>query len=181
MAFTTFTSYLQKNLPFDFKVLKYLQFLGITTHMKLNESHVVELAKRLPTVIPATAMNRLRTEIRIFNVLPEEQKQSFATMKVDAAWHFVRHIEDADKQQQFPVLSKLAEGCCSIFHGNADVERYFGKKHDIDANSKRSLLSGRYLQCSHFMCFEPFTIYFTHLLLNLNQTISCKQSNLLSA
>lgn len=141
LAFNTFASYLQKNLPFDYKVLKYLQFLDINTGTKLNQKHVVELAKLLPTLIPDTAVYALRTEVRYFNVLPEEQKQLFETMKTDEAWHFVRNIGDVDKQQKFPLLSRLAEGCCSIFHGNADVERYFGKKHDIDANSKRSMLS----------------------------------------
>jgi len=47
-----------------------------------------------------------------------------------------------DNSQRFPCLSQLASACCTIFHGNADIERVFGKSSDIDASGKRGSLSG---------------------------------------
>lgn len=133
-SYKTLAKYLQSNLPFSFDVLSSLDFLGISNGEKLNEHHVSDMAVRLPNVIPGGEIDQLRTEVRVFNMVADDERPS--QMETDKAWQIIR------SSGKFPLLCRLAAACCSIFHSNADVERFFGKLHDILGNVKRHSLNG---------------------------------------
>lgn len=135
-------TYLQRNLPFNLEVLKSLTFLDITNAKDCKEQQAVDMALKLPNVIPESECERLKMEIRLYNLLPSEDRP--ADIPVDEAWQFIRKLTDHDNCQSFPLLSSLAAACCTIYHGNADVERFIGKSHDIDHNDRRCSLSGKY-------------------------------------
>lgn len=101
------------------------------------------MAGRLPQIFPVTDLDVLSTEVRSFNLLPECEKPKSTDVAV--AWHEVRQMKNDDQRYKFPMLSKLSAACSSLFHGNADIERCFGKMHDIDQNVKRNRLSGTFV------------------------------------
>lgn len=127
-------SYLAANLPFNNSLLHNLSFIGM--HDPICEKEVCSVASKLPTVISDTEISELQTEIRLFNLRKDTSNSD--TDDPAKAWHCISQMSGGE----FERLSRLALACCTLFHGNSDVERHIGKSHDLDDNEKRSLLSG---------------------------------------
>lgn len=122
----------------------------------MKEDYVLDMANRLPHIFPEIAIDSLRTEVRMYNLQP---KADFPVcdngqINIAAAWHQVRQtVSNYTGDQMFPVLSKLSIACSTLFHGNADVERNFGKLHDIRQNEKRNRLSGKMILVTHVVSY----------------------------
>ncbi|PAA70018.1 hypothetical protein BOX15_Mlig023025g5, partial [Macrostomum lignano] len=142
-------TYLQEKLPLKKKVLRCMKFLDFTT--EVDEEAVLFVAKKLPLVVPASDISSLQTEVRLLNLrtnagdllLPDNHD-------IAGGWR------KAAKTGRYPLLSRLASACCTLFHGNADAERFIGKSHDASANPKRNRLSDEKLRDSllarSFLC-----------------------------
>ena len=145
-------SYFQKNLPFDNPYLKSVQFLNLSAVVKVDESFVVHLAKRLPRVVPESHINNHQSEVRLLNLLPGRPTSS-SEVSTAAAWHQIRQLETENGEQKFPYLARLTLAASTLFHGNADIERVFDKMHDIDQDEKQNRIAGNLQTIGEDHCF----------------------------
>ena len=101
----------------------------------------------------------LWTEVHLYNLLTADDCPTDVPM--DKSWHFNSLYHKCSPF--FQLLSSLAATCYTIFHGNANVEWFFGRSHDIDDYKKQNILSGKQfngdiilliciISCSLFLC-----------------------------
>lgn len=144
--YVSLATYVATNLPYGSTFLRCLQFVAL--EQPIDERRTSRVAALLPTVVPSAELDELKTEIRLFNVtkLPEEVRQLAVSRKLSEAWQALRQtMGDTLTRPRFPRLCNLSAAVCTLFHGNADPERYIGKSHDIDSNPKRNALSRKYI------------------------------------
>jgi hypothetical protein len=167
-AYTTLAKYLAANLPFKKKFLHHVTFLDLKKRPSVDEDKAMNCAKLMPSVILASDLDHLTKEIRLFNLLDKTEQQAILSASdIPSSWEIVRKMTSSDgSTQRFPFLSRLAAGCCTLFHGNADIERIFGKSSDIDASQKRSSISGMYFNYADaYMQFdEVYSDIFSNLI-----------------
>jgi len=123
-------TYLQEKLPMNIRILRCLKFLDFS--VEISEDAVAFVAKKLSHVIPVSDMSSLQTEVWLLNMRTQSGEQLLADGDITRGW---KKVSDAGK---YPLLSRLATACCTLFHGNADAERLIGKSHDLSAIEKRN-------------------------------------------
>lgn len=133
-VYVKLATYLAKKLPFRNEILPTLDFLRMPA--LVDSKQITSLAEKVPIVIPLSDLDRLETEIRLFN-LRDRNQQNLNVKDPGASW------QKLGENNRFPLLSRLGQACCTMFHGNADAERLIGKSHDIDDDEKRNCLSGK--------------------------------------
>ena len=118
------------------RILRDLTFLDPELRNHPYGHRMIErMGKLLPTVVSGEEVRMLVNEWRIYSV--DENLPVFESGgRIDNFWISVGKIEDGRK---YPNLSRVAQACLVISHGNASVERGFSVNSNIFSQDRPTL------------------------------------------
>ena len=103
-------------LPLKSEILKGVIFSDVANWSSDSfVENVLQVARKIPTVIPQSHFNELEVECRGFAILNLQKEFIGDDNNIESTWLKV-------SSSSFPHLCQLAVATLTIFHGNADVE-----------------------------------------------------------
>ena len=134
----TGASYAIKKFPVSHELLDNISWMLPFTTDYTKAGQVLSVAKSLPQVIKSDEIPVLDEEYMNFCTCDLPFPKEYIT-PVDEYWNKICMIRHISGEFRYPLLSRLAKAVLIIPHGNADVERLFGRVGLTNTKLRNSL------------------------------------------